>query len=342
MRNNSIRIQDDGPVATRMPLALTGDSEPARRARAALADAAATPRPVMLACERGCRPGEVAEALHHQSGRSGAFVTVDCSVRDAASLTADLFGRPGNGLPVSGPAPADLEVLGADSLLLATAGGTLYFEDIAEMPAAVQRRLARVLRDGEAHVGARSTAVTITCRIVASASPELPAEVRDGRFRQDLYRRLSADRITIPSLRQRPDDLPSIIEALVPSLDGVGRQPRSFTQPAVTVLAALPWAENLDELADLLTRVLQRAGSVVRQEDVLTHLPIDGAFARLDLTASLRDARQRFEREYIAAVLERHRWRMSEAARALGIERANLYRKTRQLGITRAARVQPS
>ena len=71
-------------------------------------------------------------------------------------------------------------------------------------------------------------------------------------------------------------------------------------------------------------------------------MPIDGAFARLDLTASLREARRRFERDYIAAVLEHHQWRMSEAARALGIERANLYRKTRQLGIARVPRAEVS
>src|SRR5262249_43985000 len=114
------------------------------------------------------------------------------------------------------------------------------------------------------------------------------------------------------------------------------------TQPAVTVLAALPWSRNIDELADVLARVVDASGTVIRQEDVLAHLPMDGAFARLDLTASLRDARRRFERDYIAAVLERHHWRMSDAARTLGIERANLYRKTRQLGITRAPRAEPS
>lgn len=342
MRNNSAGIEDGVPVAARVPLSLVGESDAAVCARAALAAIARTPHHVMLACERGCRPREVAGALHQQSGCAGPFIAIDCSVRDAAGLTADLFGTPPIAAHAGGPLPADLEVLGPEAVLLRAGGGTLFLEEVGEIPAAVQRRLARVLRDGEAHVIGRSLPTTLSCRVVASGSPELAAEVRDGRFRPDLYRRLSADRITIPSLRLRPEDLPAIIEALVPSLDGLGRQPRSFTQPAVTVLAALPWAENIDELADLLARVLRQAGGVVRQEDVLMHLPIDGAFARLDLTASLREARQRFEREYIAAVLERHRWRMSEAARALGIERANLYRKTRQLGITRAARVQSS
>ena len=136
----------------------------------------------------------------------------------------------------------------------------------------------------------------------------------------------AACRITIPPLRQRPGDMPAIVERL---LRGTGATGRTFTQPALTVLSALPWAHNFDELADVLSRVLASAGDIVTQEDVLAHVPIDGAFTRWDLTAGLREARRRFERDYIAAVLDRHQWRMSDAARALGLERANLYRKTR-------------
>ena len=175
--------------------------------------------------------------------------------------------------------------------------------------------------------------------MVASTSRDLDADVRDGRFRQDLLRRLSACRVTIPPLRQRAADLAQIVDQLVQQ-SGIG--PRSFTHAAITVLSALPWPGNVDELASLLERILGSAGSTVTQEDVLAHVPIDGQFSRIDLTASLRDARRRFERDYIAAVLERHQWRMSEAARALGLERANLYRKTRQLGIVRIPRAEGS
>ena len=102
------------------------------------------------------------------------------------------------------------------------------------------------------------------------------------------------------------------------------------------MLSAPAWPGNLDELRAVLDRVLRAApAGPVRQEDVLAHLPIDGGCARIAPQVSLREARRQFEREYIASVLERHRWRMSEAARTLGIERANLYRKTRQLGILR-------
>lgn len=321
MRNDS--LQHD--VAA---LALVGTSEAARRASAAAEQAAARRTPLLLSCESGCRPREIAEFVHGHGTPGGPFVWLDCTASDPAGVERTLFG-----LASSRPLPADLEVLGLDSLLLAAGAGTLFIDAIDELPAAAQRRLARVLRDGEARTVSRHDAVPVTCRLIASASPDLATEVRNGRFRQDLYRRLAADRILVPPLRQRPEDLPAIIAALLPSLDD-GR-PRRFTNPAMTVLSALHWAENIDELAELLPPILARAGTEVRQEDVLSHLPIDGAFARPDLTASLREARHRFEREYIAAVLERHRWRMVDAARALGIERANLYRKTRQLGLSR-------
>jgi DNA-binding NtrC family response regulator len=326
MPNNSI--------SSATPPALAGTSDAARRAQAAAERAAHRRTPLLLSCEPGCRPREIAESIHALGGADGPLASLDCTAADAAAIASTLFGE-----AASRAVPADLEVLGPDSLLLAADPGTLFIEAIDELPAGAQRRLARVLRDGEARAG--EGAVTIRCRLIASASPDLAAEVRTGRFRHDLYRRLNVDRIDVPPLRQRPEDLPAIIEALLRS-GGDFRPPRSFTQPALTVLGALPWTGNIDELAALLARVLRDAGAEVRQEDVLTHLPIDGAFKRPDLTASLREARQRFEREYIAAVLERHQWRMVDAARALGIERANLYRKTRQLGITRGPRVEPT
>jgi two-component system nitrogen regulation response regulator NtrX len=105
----------------------------------------------------------------------------------------------------------------------------------------------------------------------------------------------------------------------------------------MTALTALPWPGNLDELRTMLDRLASAvSGETIRQEDVLADLqPAPPSPPRFAVTGTLREARLAFEREYIAAVLQQHGWRMSEAARTLGIERANLYRKTRQLGIAR-------
>jgi DNA-binding NtrC family response regulator len=330
MRNTSalIPVQSGGAAgADGVPLPLLGSSEPAARVRHALDLAAGRRTPVLLVGESGCRPQAIAESLHARTRGRAPLVAIDCSAAEPAELERRLFGAP----PRRAVAQ-DLEALGVDAALVAVGAGTLFLENIQELPASVQRRLARVLRDGEVRLASRPHAVSLSLRLVGSTTADLETEAHDGRFRGDLLRRFAACRIALPPLRHRAVDFAAIIDRLV--LDITGSR-RSFTQPAITVLAALPWPGNFDELAGVLTKVLSGAGPTVTQEDVLGHVPIDGAFARVDLTASLREARRRFERDYIAAVLERHHWRMSEAARTLGIERANLYRKTRQLGIVR-------
>lgn len=337
MRNTSVIVSARTgaalSVADAIPLPLVGSSDAARRARQALELAVGRGTPVLLLADRGSRPHTVVEWLHAHTRPGAPAVAVDCGGFEPGELDRRLFGTP----PRRPPAQ-DLEAIGSDAALAGAADGTLFLENIDELPASAQRRLARVLRDGEVRVASRGHAVPLALRLIGSTTKDLDAEARDGRFRQDLLRRFASCRITLPPIRQRPGDLGALIERMVADMGG---PPRAFTQPAVTVLAALPWPENIDELAGVLGKVLAGAGPLVTQEDVLAHLPMDGAL-RVDLTASLREARRRFERDYIAAVLARHQWRMSEAARALGIERANLYRKTRQLGIVRVPRVEGS
>lgn len=323
-----------GDAGGTIPALLVGASDAVRSARQALELAADRRTPVLLVAEPGCRPRTIAESLHAGTRAGAPLVVVDCGAAEPAEIDRQLFGT-----PVRRTLAGDLESIAADAALVTAGAGTLFLENIDELPASAQRRLARILRDGEVRLAARQRSIVLAFRLVASTASDLDTEVREGRFRQDLLRRFAACRVRLPALRQRTGDFAAILERLVSE---TGSAPRTFTQPAITVLAALPWTRNLDELADVLGKVVAGAGAIVTQEDVLSHLPIDGAFARFDLTTSLREARRRFERDYIAAVLARHQWRMSEAARTLGIERANLYRKTRQLGIARSPRAEVS
>lgn len=327
-------LTGDAGLAGVVPVPLLGPSDGARRARQALDAASGCGAPVLVLAEAGCRPLTVAESLHARTRPGQPLIPLDCGATEPADIDRRLFGtRPRR------TTAHHLETIGADAALVSAGAGMLFLDNIDELPASAQRRLARVLRDGEARLTSRQHTVGLPFRLIASTARDLEGEVKDGRFRQDLLRRFASCRVTVPALRQRAVDLGAIIERLVADAK---QTRRSFTQPAITVLAALPWARNIDELDGVLAKVLATAGAIVTQEDVLAHLPIDGAFARFDLTASLRDARRRFERDYIAAVLERHQWRMSQAAQTLGIERANLYRKTRQLGIVRVPRAEVS
>jgi DNA-binding NtrC family response regulator len=323
-------------AAPAVPLALIGHSAPARRARAALELPGAGP--LLILAEDGLDAAAAARYVHERSRGGEPFIHVDCAQQDAGGPESAILGsrtRTGGG---------DLESLGAGSALVAARRGTLFLENIGELPAAVQRRLARLLRDGEARVGGRDR-VRLGARVIASGSPHLQADARDGRFRADLLRRFGAMPVSIPAIRLRPEDLPAMAARAAAEISAAaGRPAPAFTQPALTVLAALPWSGNVDELRSTLGRVLRDvAATTVRQEDLLHLLPISpfqASVGRVQPALSLREARQRFEREYIAAVLEQHDWRMSDAARTLGIERANLYRKTRQLGIARSAPVE--
>jgi DNA-binding NtrC family response regulator len=316
-----------------VPLALVGESAAVRRARATLDLPGAGP--LLILAEEGLDPAAVARYVHERSRGTQPFIHIDCAGSDADGLETAILGsrtRTGSN---------ELETLGPGSAFVAARRGSLFLENIGELPAAVQRRLTRLLRDGEARVGGRD-GVRLPARVMASATPNLQADARDGRFRADLLRRFGAMPVAIPALRLRAEDLPAIVDRVAGEIAaGIDRPAPAFTQAALTVLAAMPWSGNLDELRTTLGRVLRDVpGDTIRQEDLLHLLPIvpfQGIVGRVKPAVSLREARLRFEREYIAAVLEQHDWRMSEAARTLGIERANLYRKTRQLGIVRSA-----
>ena len=324
------RIQSPGAL----PAVLRGSSPAARHQREQVAEAAARTEPVLIVAEPGLDAAHVARILH--DGRpSHAFQALDCAASPTDILGERLFGR---GEP-AGRHRRDLGVVSRRSALVSVGRGTLFLANVTEMGAAIQGRLARVLRDGEVYVDDRPQPVTVRGRIVVSASPDILDDVRTGRFRPGLYRRFAACRIDMVPLRERAGDIPDIVQAL--SEEAAARRavaPRSFTPAALIALASLSWPRNLDEMRELMERLyLGQSVGPVRQEDVLHALGFGqarpaAAAARFE---SLRLARLRFEREYIAAVLDRHGWRMAEAAVTLGIERANLYRKIRQLGLPR-------
>jgi DNA-binding NtrC family response regulator len=312
-----------------LPTALMGASTAVRQARERLEQPGTAPLLVIAA--DGLDAVAVARYVHDRTRAGQPFVHVDCATSGGDALDRQLFGARAR-------TAAELETVGAGAALLVARRGTLFLEHIGDLPAALQRRLARVLRDGEVRVAGRERA-RVDARIVAAATPSVLADAGDGRFRSDLLRRFGSSPVTVPPLAARPADLPVIVSRVATDLRrDSGRAVPAFTPAALTMLAALPWTGNLDELRGMLARALARVdGPLVRQEDLVAAVPLDGLVRRMTPAVSLREARRRFEREYIASVLEQHGWRMSEAARTLGIERANLYRKTRELGIQRIA-----
>jgi two-component system, NtrC family, nitrogen regulation response regulator NtrX len=329
------RVDSRDAAGDAEPLELRGDSGAIRRVRALVRQAASSAGPILVLAERGFDVGAVACEIHRRSA-GGPFVALDCESVQGQAAERALFGD------APRRASASLECVADGSTLASGRGGTILLRSIVDLSAGAQVRLARLLRDGEMLLGS-SRPVRFDGRIVAAAEPSIDADVRAGRLRRDLHRRLAAMTIVVPPLRERPDDVRLLAAELAARIAAErGGAGKPLTPAALTLLAALPWRENLQELRVLLGRVVpESAGAAVRLEDVLACLPLEGTPA-IRTPGPLREARRRFEREYIAAVLRHHGGRVPDAAVALGIQRTNLYRKARQLGLDVSRRPEPS
>ena len=314
---------------------LLGSSPVVLRAVELVRQAAPAIGNVLIVAARGLDATSVGREIHSLSPRASApFLVVDRAAADPTAVERELLGR-----RVSGRSrdSGDLEIVDESSVILEARDGTVFLQHIGELPASAQIRLARVLRDGEVRIDGFHRSRSVGARLVAGADPSLAADVEEGRFRADLYRRLCTFEIEVPPLRERAEDIPTIaIHSVREICASADRPVREFTQVALTLLLAFSWRGNIGDLRALLERVIVTGShETIRLEDLLAHMRLDGATAPLVPDSGLKEARQRFEREYIAAVLQHHRWRMSEAARELGIQRTNLYRKVWQLGIRR-------
>ncbi|MBI2833501.1 MAG: sigma-54-dependent Fis family transcriptional regulator, partial [Acidobacteria bacterium] len=274
---------------------------------------------VLIIGEPGTGRGVIARAIHDQGPRRDrVFVVVDGVAppdRDAPSFEGLTGGHQSD--PFS-----------------AATGGTLYIRHFGEMSPAVQMAVEQALDGHPGALDRRGAASDV--RVVASAEPSILERLDCGRFRRELFERIAVVRIDVPPLGQRKQDLPLLAVHLLKRVCREHRIPaKSLSPSALSLLAALPWRGNSRELCGLVERlaVLVPRG-MIWQEDVLEHVRLDGAEARGQLRGTLREACERFEREYVTAVLQRHRGRIAAAAHELGIERTNLYRKMKQLGIS--------
>ncbi|MGH9141916.1 MAG: sigma-54-dependent transcriptional regulator, partial [Vicinamibacterales bacterium] len=316
---------------------LYGHSLAMREVLALISRAGAMRAGVLLRGEDGTGRQVAARAIHAlQRSAEGAFVAVDCAACEGDELDALLFGpslRCQHDDAVGG-----LERISRQSRLHQARGGTMYLQNVAEASTRVQTRLARLLRDREAIVTETGEAGSFDVRPMAGVDPGFDAAVLDGRVREDLVRRLSVIRIEMPALRNRREDIPALANHFLREICASLRvPPKTLSRSALSLLSALPWRGNAVELRRLLDSIVSgmQGGRGIALEDVLAHVQLDGGSSFLTSGGTLKQARSRFEKEYIATVLEQHRGRIRDAARALGIQRTNLYRKMRTLKVVR-------
>jgi two-component system nitrogen regulation response regulator NtrX len=223
-------------------------------------------------------------------------------------------------------------------------GGTLYIDEIADMPRETQNRILRVLVDQNFQRVGGTTRVHVDVRIVSSSSRDLPGEIAAGRFREDLFHRLGVIPIRVPSLAERREDVPELIEFFMEQISSTtGLPKRRIAEDAMAVLQSHDWPGNVRQLRNNVERLMILTSGEPDAEVTADMLPSEigalvpstpgGAGGEKLMSLPLRDAREIFEREYLLAQIARFSGNISRTAEFIGMERSALHRKLKSLGI---------
>jgi two-component system nitrogen regulation response regulator NtrX len=306
--------------------------EAMRRVMAQLERVAASESRVCILGETGTGKELVARTIHERSNRSGGpFVTLNCAAVPAELIESELFGHEkGSFTGASGRHIGKFEQ--ADQ-------GTIFLDEIGDMPLNMQAKLLRVLEEGEVERIGGDKPIAVNVRVVVATHRDLEARVREEKFRQDLFHRIYVFPLSLPPLRERREDIPALVEHFA---DQVclqnGWKPVPFSADAMQALQSYSWPGNVRELRNMVERLMLLATE--GQVDLTTvelALPKKSPGTALsngtDIPGPLADRVQSFEREVILAELKRTHQNMSMAAKALGLERSHLYKKAEQLGI---------
>ena len=296
---------------------------------------AKTPARVLITGENGTGKELVARAIHAQSTRAkAAFVEVNCAAIPSELIESELFGHiKGSFTGAVSDRAGKFEQ--AD-------GGTLFLDEIGDMSLAAQAKVLRVLQDGVVTRIGGSKTVHVDVRVLAATNKNVDEEIAAGRFREDLYYRLNVVPIHVPPLRERREDIPSLISHFFAQLTGPGGlTPRSITDGAVARLQQRDWPGNVRELRNTLERLLiLSAGPRVTAEDVERMAgrradSAEGGLGSLLDVPTFDDFKHAAERAYLLAKLRLYDWNVSETARALDMPRSNLYKKIERYGLNR-------
>lgn len=297
---------------------LVGASAVMRACFAQLERAAETSRPVLLEGETGTGKTVAAEAIHEASARKDEpFLTVDCAALAPQDLEAALFGR---------ESPRRLSVFEE------VRDGTLLLDEVAELSNEHQGRLTTVLERGELR-RAGGAPVQLRCRVLATSRVDLRQLVNEARFRNDLFFRLAVVRVVMPPLRRRAEDLPDLVDEFLEARAVTQDEAQPLRSPEfLSRLTASSWQGNVRELHNHLERCLVM-GAALPLHDTLPPSGSPHVNPRRSWAEAKRLAVERFERDYLEALLKLHQWKVSDAARAAGVDRVYVYKLLKKYGL---------
>ncbi|RXT57646.1 sigma-54-dependent Fis family transcriptional regulator [Bosea sp. Tri-44] len=313
---------------------IVGRSTAVNQLRQTLERVAPTNARVLITGEPGCGKELTARTLHEASTRSsGPFVVINAATITPETMEEELFGVEGG--------DGRSRRVGA---LEEAHGGTLYIDEIGDMPRETQNRILRVLVDQNFQRVGGATRVHVDVRIISSSSRDLLKLIADGQLREDLYHRLGVVPIRVPALSERREDVPELIEFFMDQISvGAGLPKRRIGSDAMAILQSHEWPGNIRELRNNVERLMILTKGDPTAEITIDMLPAEvgamvpttpsGSGGEKLMSLPLRDAREIFEREYLMAQIARFSGNISRTAEFIGMERSALHRKLKSLGV---------
>jgi DNA-binding NtrC family response regulator len=285
---------------------------------------------VLILGESGTGKEVIAQAIHNQGGRrSKRFVAINCAAIPEELLESELFGHAkGSFTGATG------QKIG---LFEEAEGGTIFLDEIGDMPLSLQAKLLRVLQERRIRPVGSNTTKEIDVRIIAATHRDLRTAMGDGEFREDLYYRLSVIPIVIPPLRERPEDIAPLTEYFMRKASAkADLTPKAITEGALRKLRSYSWKGNVRELENTVERVVVLSQKAIIDEtdfDFLQTVEISAAGVVATVAEEKSLALKDIEKEALSLALQKSGGRKEEAARILGISRKTLYRKEREYGL---------
>ena len=290
---------------------------------------------VLVTGESGSGKELVARALHNASSRKQkAFVPINCTALPEHLLESELFGH------VKGSFTG--AIADKKGLFEEAHGGTLFLDEIGDMSLQLQAKLLRVLQDKQIRPVGGNHMKDVDVRIIAATHRDLKIMVKDGRFREDLFYRLNVVPIRVPSLRERVEDIPLLVDSFIKKFAARnGSQVHGVTPEAMSVLMAHPWPGNVRELENVIERAIVLSTGEMIEKSVVMGSALEEAQQNINQLHADRPTLGKLEERYIKLIMSEVHYKKDEAAKILGISRRTLYRKEREFGMVSADAPEP-
>ena len=311
---------------------LIGEASSMRDLRVQVERAAPTKATVLIQGESGTGKELVAREIHRTSSRANmAFVQVNCAAIPEELIESELFGHEKGSFTGA--------VRKQTGKFVAADGGTIFLDEVADMSLRTQAKVLRVLQEGEVEPVGAATVIKVDVRVIAATNKDLQDEIRAGRFREDLFYRLSVIPVRTPPLRERREDIPILAEHFAKLYaEEYNKHPKKFSPSALKALQDAPWRGNVRELRNLIERLV-----IMVPSDTIDITDLPAEFFRVpgDIISgamklsTLQEFKDQAEKEFILAKLREHGWNVSKTAEAIDTPRSNLYKKIEQYGIKR-------